>query len=105
MKMDIIKSRWEVHRSMDNGKFWTNLTSGMNLSKDDAYDFAEKENTNHPSDWLRVVKVEEVVERGYNCYGHSKDKPKMPTEPLKPIKTLRDPISIKKFNKICNADV
>jgi len=102
MNMYTIKSYWEVHRSRDNGKFWSNLTYGMDLPKDAAYDFAEKENINHPSDWLRVVRVEEVVERGYNCYGHSKDKPKMSTKPIKPIKILRDPIDIKKFNKICN---
>lgn len=92
-----IKSHWEVHRSRNKGQFWSNLTHGMDLSKIQAYLFLDREHEKHPSDWLRVVRVDEVVERGYNCYGHNpKEK-----SPLTEIKIFKNPIDIKKFNEVC----
>jgi Xaa-Pro aminopeptidase len=73
----------------------------MELSKLQAYMFSDKESDKHPSDWLRVVRVENVVERGYNCYGHRKEIENKDTSPIKEIRLLKDPIDIKKFNEVC----
>lgn len=103
--MDIIykaNPHWEVQRSRNKGQTWSNLTNGMNLSRVAAYIFADKESEKHPSDWLRVVRVEHIVERGYNCYGHCNVESKNEkNSPLTPIRKLKEPIDIKRFNEVC----
>ena len=95
------KTHWEVHRSRNKGQTWSNLTHGMELSKLQAYMFSDKESNKHPSDWLRVVRVENVVERGYNCYGHDKEMGNKDTSPIEEIRLLKEPFNIKRFNEVC----
>ena len=100
---NIMTSHWEVHRSRNKGRTWSNLTHGMKLSKEQAYEFADNESEKHPSDWLRVVRVEEVVELGYNCYCHSKKPIPLAKKesPITVVKILKDPTDSNNFNEIC----
>ena len=68
MKTDYVY--YEVHRSRNKGEFWSNLTHGQELSWDEANCFMDKEIEKHPSDWLKLVKVETTTIRDYT--GNSK---------------------------------
>lgn len=61
---------YKVMRSRNQGKFWADITYGLNLSHSEAVCFMEKEKVRHPSDWLRLVRVESVIVTEYN--GNSK---------------------------------
>jgi len=63
---------YEVHRSRNNGKFWSNLTHGQELGWDEANRFMDKEIENHPSDLLKLLKVQTTTIRDYT--GNSKKK-------------------------------
>lgn len=56
---------YQVMRSRNNGDFWSNLTSGQKLDWDAANCFMDKEMESHPSDWLRLVKVQAETIRDY----------------------------------------
>ena len=63
---------YQVMRSSNNGDFWSNLTSGQELDWDAANYFMDKEQEKHPSDWLRLVKVQATTIRDYT--GNEKKK-------------------------------
>lgn len=56
---------YELHRSRNQGEFWSRLYDGHALSYDEAIEFLELERKTHPSDWLRIVKVEHTIEKEY----------------------------------------
>ena len=56
---------YEVHRSRNKGEFWSNLTHGQELGWDEANSFMEKEIEKHPSDWLKLIKVQATTIRDY----------------------------------------
>lgn len=56
---------YELYRSRNNGEFWSRLHYGHALSYDQAVELLESEHKAHPSDWLRVVKIENTIEKEY----------------------------------------
>lgn len=73
-------SYYQVLRSRNKGEFWSDLTSGQELGWDEANRFMEQEMEKHPSDWLKLVKVETTTIRNYT--GNSKKKKSDKKEPL-----------------------
>lgn len=73
-------SYYQVLRSRNKGEFWSDLTSGQELGWDEANRFMEKEMEKHPSDWLKLVKVETTTIRDYT--GNNKKKKPDKKEPL-----------------------
>ena len=73
-------SYYQVLRSRNKGEFWSDLTSGQELGWDEANRFMEQEMEKHPSDWLKLVKVETTTIRNYT--GNSKKKKPATKEPL-----------------------
>ena len=57
---------FEVLRSRDHGIFWSNLTSGQELAFDSAWKLMQNEMQKHPSDLLKLVKVQSTTVRYYN---------------------------------------
>ena len=70
---------YEVHRSRNNGEFWSNLTHGLELGLDEANRFMDKEIEKHPSDWLKLIKVQATSIRDYTG---NKKKSNSKKEPL-----------------------
>lgn len=71
---------YEVHRSRNNGEFWSNLTHGQELGLDEANCFMDKEIEKHPSDWLKLIKVQATSIRDYTGNkkkSSSKNEPKI----------------------------
>lgn len=56
----------QVLRSRNNGEFWSNLTSGQELTFDSAWKFMQNEMQKHPSDMLKLIKVQSITVRYYN---------------------------------------
>lgn len=56
---------YELYRSRNKGEFWSRLYNGCTLSHDEAIELLESEHKAHPSDWLRVVKIEHTIEKEY----------------------------------------
>lgn len=56
---------YELHRSRNNGIFWSRLYDGHVLNYDEAVELLELEHKAHPSDWLRIVKIEYTIEKEY----------------------------------------
>ena len=73
-------SYYRVLRSRNKGEFWSDLTSGQELGWDEANRFMEQEMEKHPSDWLKLVKVETTTIRDYT--GKKKKSGKKEWEPL-----------------------
>ena len=73
-------SYYQVLRSRNKGEFWSDLTSGLDLGWDEANRFMEQEMEKHPSDWLKLVKVQTTTIRDYS--GNSKKKKPDKKEPL-----------------------
>ena len=59
------KTYYQIYRSRDKGNFWSNITHGMELDWEKAQHLMENEKTKHPSDWLRLVKVQVTTEDEY----------------------------------------
>ena len=78
MKTDY--SYYQVLRSRNKGKFWSELASGQELGWDEANRFMEQEMEKHPSDWLKLVKVQATTIRAYS--GNSKKKTSDKKQPL-----------------------
>jgi hypothetical protein len=74
---------YEVHRSRNNGEFWSNLTHGQELSWDEANCFMEKEIEKHPSDWLKLIKVQATTIRDYS--GNKKKKSVKKSDSKEPL--------------------
>lgn len=69
---------YEVHRSRNNGESWSNLTHGMELGFDEANRFMDKEIEKHPSDWLKLIKVQATSIRDYTGNKKKSDNKKEP---------------------------
>lgn len=69
---------YEVMRSRNNGKFWSSITWGINLGFDEAKRILEEQHRQHPSDWLKVEKIER--ETVLQILGNSKPKGKTTKE-------------------------
>jgi len=54
-----------VFRSRDKGKTWANITYNLDLSLSEATCFMQREKVRHPSDWLRLVRLESNVVMEY----------------------------------------
>lgn len=68
MSLDVY---YEVFRSRNNGKFWSSISRDYPLNYDEAVEMLESEHRDHPSDWLKMVKVQNTTEieyRGKNRY-------------------------------------
>lgn len=50
---------YKIERSRNNGKFWCHLVGLYTPNYATIKKFFDLEVTNHPSDWLRIVKIEE----------------------------------------------
>ena len=55
------KAYYQIYRSRNKGEFWSNITHGIELGFDEAQNMMEKEKSKHPSDWLRLVKVQNSI--------------------------------------------
>lgn len=54
---------YELYRSRNKGEFWSCIYDTLNY--DQAIETLESEHKDHPSDWLRIVKVEHIIEKEY----------------------------------------
>lgn len=63
--METDYSYYQVLRSRNKGEFWSDLTSGQELGWDEANRFMEQEMEKHPSDWLKLIKVQSTTIRDY----------------------------------------
>ncbi len=59
-------SYYRILRSRNGGEFWSDLTSGQELGWDEAVCLMEQEIEKHPSDWLKLVKVQTTTIRDYS---------------------------------------
>lgn len=54
-----LHTEYRIERSRNRGEFWSRLYhTRLFLSLEEAYEVLKKEQTEHPSDWFRIVKVE-----------------------------------------------
>lgn len=65
--------KYSIYRSRNNGNFWGLISYGMDLDLEEAQSFFEKEQKEHPSDWLRIVQEKSSVVDEY--FGNSKKNP------------------------------
>lgn len=63
--MDDNQESYEVYRSRNQGIFWSSITSGMNLGFEEADRIYEEEKKKHPSDWIKVVRIERTTVSQY----------------------------------------
>ena len=59
--MDDNQENYEVYRSRNQGSFWSLITSGMNLGFEEANRIYDEEKKKHPSDWIKVVRIERTT--------------------------------------------
>ena len=71
----IDKTYYQIYRSRNKGNFWSNITHGMELEWEEAQHLMENEKTKHPSDWLRLVKVQVTTEDEYLGNSYKKESP------------------------------
>lgn len=57
---------FQVLRSRNNGEFWSNLTTKQELTFGCAWKLMQNEMQKHPSDMLKLVKVQSTTVRYYN---------------------------------------
>ena len=61
-----------VYRSNNKGDFWTHLTVGMELGRDEAFELVDRERKKFPNAWFRVLKVQ--VTTDWESLGDSQEK-------------------------------
>ena len=62
----LVKEYYSVQRSRNQGKWWVNLTPGIEvMSEKYAREYMESLHREHPSDWYRIVRHTEEAEAGY----------------------------------------